>query len=124
MSDGANLISPADEEFLDTRLRAVFAKTQTALVVVTVTSLGGQDVSAFTNALARQGKVGGERGGVVLMVASNERQVRIETSDKARMRLSDQQSLEIIQRELTPWFKTGNFAGGIAGGVEAIASHL
>ena len=58
------------------------------------------------------------------MVASNERQVRIETSDKARMRLSDQQSLEIIQRELTPWFKTGNFAGGIAGGVEAIASHL
>ena len=124
VSDGANLIPPADEEILDTRLREIFDKTQTALIVVTVHSLGGRDVSAYTNALARQWKVGGERGGVVLLLAPTERQMRIETSDEARKRLSDRQSLEIIERVLTPRFKTGDFAEGIAAGVEAIASNL
>ena len=124
VSDGANLIPPADEEILDARLREIFDKTQTAFIVVTVPSLGGRDVSAYTNALARQWKVGGERGGVVLLLAPTERQMRIETSDEARKRLSDRQSLEIIERVLTPRFKTGDFAEGIAAGVEAIASNL
>ena len=124
VSDGANLISPADEEILDTRLREIFERTRTALIVVTVPSLGDRDVDAYTNALARQWKVGGERGGVVLLLAPTERQMRIETSDDVRVRLSDRQCLEIIQRVLTPQFKTGDFAGGITAGVEAIASHL
>lgn len=124
VSDGANLIPPEDEEILDTRLREIFAKTQTALVVVTVPSLGGRDVSAYTNALARKWTVGGARGGVVLLIAPTERQMRIETSDDVRLRLSDRHCLEIIQRVLTPRFKTGDFAGGIAAGAEAIASQL
>ena len=124
VSDGANIIPTADEEILNARLREIFDKTQTALIVVTVTSLGGRDVSAYTNTLARQWKVGGERGGVVLLLAPPERQMRIETSDEARKRLSDRQSLEIIERVLTPRFKTGDFAEGIAAGVEAIASNL
>ena len=122
VSDAANLISPADKEILDARLREIFNKTQTALIVVTVPSLGGRDVSTY--ALARQWKVGGERGGIVLLLAPTERQIRIETSNDVRVRLSDRQCLEIIQRVLTPQFKTGNFGGGIAAGVEAIASHL
>ena len=124
VSDGANIIPTADEAILDARLREIFDKTQTALIVVTVPSLGGRDVSAYTNALARQWKVGGERGGVVLLLAPTERQIRIETSDDARMRLSDRECSEIIQRALTPQFKTGDFARGITAGVEAIASHL
>lgn len=124
VSDGANLIPPADEEILDTRLRRIFAKTQTALIVVTVPSLGGREVSAYTNALARQWTVGGKRGGVVLLIAPTERRMRIETSDDVRLRLSDRQCSEIIQDVLTPRFKTGDFAGGIAAGAEAIASRL
>ena len=124
VSDAANLIPPADKEILDARLREIFDKTQTALIVVTVPSLGGRDVSAYTYALARQWKVGGERGGIVLLIAPTERQMRIDTTDDVRVRLSDRQCLEIIQRVLTPQFKTGNFAGGIAAGVEAIAFHL
>lgn len=69
VSDGSNLISPEDEEILDTRLHDIFDKTQAVLIVVTVTSLGGRDVSAYTNALARKWTVGGKRGGVVLLIA-------------------------------------------------------
>jgi uncharacterized protein len=124
VSDGADIIPSADETRLDARLRAVFDKSQSALVVVTVKSLGGQDAAAYTNHLARQWKVGGERGGVVLLVAPNERQARIETDEKVRARLSDEQSAEIMREVLVPHFRKGEFASGIAAGVEVIASHL
>ena len=124
VSDGANLISSAEEEILDTRLREIFERTRTTLIVVTVPSLGDRNVDAYTNALARQWKVGGERGGVVMLIAPSERQVRIETTADVRLRLTDRQCSEIIKRVLTPRFKSGDFAGGIAAGVEAIASHL
>ena len=124
ISDGAGIISASDEANLDKRLRAILDEKRTAVVVVTVSSLGGQNVTAYTRSLARKWQVGAERGGVVLLVAPNERQVRIETSDEVRVRLTDQQCAEIIQQVLTPRFRAGDFSGGIAAGVKAIASHL
>ena len=109
---------------LDTRLRDILGETKTALVVVTVASLGDKDVAVYTNSLARRWKVGAQRGGVVLLVAPNERRLRIETSDKARERLSDQECAEIIEQVVTPRFRAGDLPGGIAAGVEAIASQL
>lgn len=124
ISDGADIIAAPDEIMLAKRLRGVFDQTQTGLVVVTVRSLRGEDVAGFANALARQWEIGGKRGGVVLLVAPNERQLRIETSDTVRERLSDRQCAEIIQRVITPRFRSGDFSGGIVEGVEAIATYL
>ena len=124
ISDGADLIPAGDEAILDARLREVLTRTRTALIVVTVRSLSGQDIAAYTDTLARQWEVGAERGGVVLLVAPNERRMRISTSEDVRARLSDKQCAEIIQQVLAPHFRAGNFSSGIAAGVEAIASHL
>jgi uncharacterized protein len=60
----------------------------------------------------------------VLLVAPTDRQVRIETDDKVRARLSDEQCAEIIQQVLLPRFRSGDFAGGIIAGVEEIELHL
>lgn len=124
MSDAADIIPAEQEASLDTRLREIFDKTQSALIVATVSSLGEQDAATYTNTLARTWGVGGARGGVVLLVAPNERQVRIETDEKVRSRLSDEQCAEIIEKVLLPRFKAGDFGGGIAAGAEAIAAHL
>ena len=124
ISDGADVIPASEEAILDKRLREVLDQKRTAFIVVTVNSLGDQDVAAFTNSLARQWKVGAARGGVVLLVAPNDRQMRIETSEEVRARLSDQQCAEIIARVLKPRFQGGDFAGGIAAAVEVIAFHL
>ena len=124
VSDNANIIPAADEVKLDAGLREIFDRTQIALIVVTVDSLEGLDVGVYTNGLARRWEVGGHRGGVVLLVAPNERQVRIETDDKVRARLSDQQASQILDQVILPRLRTGGFAAGIAAGVESIAEHL
>jgi uncharacterized protein len=122
--DDAEILPAKDEAKLDTHLRQVLDRTRTALIVVTVSSLGGQDVADYTRSLARQWEVGATRGGVVLLVAPTDRQVRIETDDKVRARLSDEQCAEIIQQVLLPRFRSGDFAGGIIAGVEEIELHL
>lgn len=124
VSDAADIITAEREALLEARLREIFDNTQTALIVATVESLHEQDVSTYTNSLAKTWEVGGARGGVVLLVAPNERQVRIETDDKVRARLSDEQCAEIIEKILLPRLGARDFGGGIRTGVEAIAAHL
>jgi uncharacterized protein len=122
--DEAAIIPPSDEELLDKRLRQVLEKTRTAFVLVTVSSLGGTEVGAYTNALARSWDVGAARGGVVLLVAPNDRSLRIETSDEVRTRLTDQESARIIEQVIVPRFERGDLLAGITLGVEAIAAQI
>ena len=122
--DAADILPPALEKDLDMRLRRVSVETQTAFVVVTVPSLHDQDAADYTPALGRKWGIGAPRGGVLLLVAPNERQVQISTDDTLRKRLTDQQCAQIIQQVILPRFKNDDYTGGIASGVDAIASRL
>lgn len=122
--DEADVIPASVELTLDAKLRDVLQKKDTALIVVTVQSLQGLDIARYTNQLANQWEVGAKRGGVVLLVAPNERKVRIEVSRIVSARLSDEQCADIIATEIVPRFKRGDMPGGIRSGAEAIARHL
>lgn len=124
VGDFAQIITTGEEEKLDRRLRGIFARKQTAVVVVTVHSLAGQDVAQFTRALANQWHVGGSRGGVMILIAPNERKVRIEIDRKVQRRLSNERCAELIKESFLPHFRSGDYEGGIAAGVEAIRPYL
>ena len=62
--------------------------------------------------------------GVVLLVAPNERKVRIETGYGARVFLTDAVSSVIIRNAITPKFKAGDMAGGIGAGVDEIVEMM
>ena len=124
--DGSDLIPPAEEAAMDARLREFNARTGNAVIVATVPSLGGESVERYSTKLFETWGIGGaERdAGVLLLVAPNERQMRIEVGYGLHPYITDILSGRIIRNDITPHFKAGDMAGGIEAGVDAIVAQL
>ena len=124
--DQAELLSPAKEAELETRLAALERDTSDQLVVVTVRSLEGYDIADYGTRLGRDWQIGQQDGnnGVLLIVALEERKIRIEVGYGLEGILTDALSALIIHEQITPAFKEGGFERGIEQGVIAIENQL
>ena len=89
-------------------------------------SLEGQEIEPYANELFRAWKLGEKtkNNGVLLLVAPNERRVRIEVGYGLEGTLTDALTKVIITNAIAPRFKTGDFGGGIARGVDDIITVL
>jgi uncharacterized protein len=101
-------------------------KSGIQLVVATVTSLQGSDIETYANELFRTWKLGQaqKNNGVLLLVAPNERKVRIEVGYGLEGALTDAVASVIISSAIVPRFKNGDFPGGIERGVGGILDVL
>jgi uncharacterized protein len=124
--DQANIIPAATRNTIEPKLVELEAKSGIQLVVATITSLEGQEIEPYANELFRTWKLGekDKNNGVLLLVAPNEHRVRIEVGYGLEGTLTDALSKVIITNAMTPHFKTGDFAGGIARGVDDIITVL
>ena len=124
--DQANLIPAAERTALEAKLADLEAKSGIQLVVATVSSLGGEEIEPYGNALFRAWKLGEKtrNNGVLVLVAPNERRVRIEVGYGLEGTLTDALSKVIITNAMTPRFKANDFAGGITRGVDDIITVL
>ena len=124
--DQARLLSPAREAELTETLAALERDTTDQLVVVTVASLEGHEIEDYGYQLGRAWGIGQKDGnnGVLLIVAPEERKVRIEVGYGLEPVLTDALSALIIQNEILPSFRTGGYEAGIIQGVAAIDTQL
>lgn len=124
--DGANLLQPAQEQALDAQLADLERQTRRQLVVVTVPDLQGYDIADYGYRLGRAWGIGDKvrNDGALLIVAPNDRKVRIEVGYGLEGVLTDAASSLIIQNAIVPRFKEGDFAGGITAGVSQIVTLL
>lgn len=124
--DQADLISPAAEAELSQQLEALERDTTDQLVVVTIPDLDGYDIADYGYQLGRHWAIGQAEGnnGVLLIVARDDRKVRIEVGYGLEPVLTDAMSSIIIQREIIPPFRSGDFEKGITNGVAAIDNQL
>lgn len=124
--DAANLLQPAQKQALEQKLAGIEQDTGHQLVVATLPSLEGRDIADYGYRLGRAWGIGakGVNDGAILIVAPNERHVRIEVGRGLEGVLTDGLSALIIVNEITPRFKQGDFAGGINAGVDQIAPLL
>jgi len=124
--DQANIISAATRSTLEQKLADLEARSGIQLVVATVTSLEGQEIEPYANQLFRYWQLGqqAKNNGVLLLVAPNERRVRVEVGYGLEGTLTDALSKVIITNAITPRFKAGDFSGGIARGVDDIITVL
>jgi uncharacterized protein len=124
--DQANIVSADTRISIEPKLADLEAKSGIQLVVATVTSLEGQEIEPYANELFRFWKLGEKtkNNGVLLLVAPNERRVRIEVGYGLEGTLTDALSKVIITNAITPRFKTGDFSGGISRGVDDIITVL
>ena len=120
--DQAGLLSPAQVAELTSKSEAVQARTGRQFVIATVNSLEGRTIEDYGYRLGREWAIGDAQkdDGVILLVAPNEKKVRIETGYGARVFLTDALSSVIIRNSILPRFKAGDMAGGIAAGADEI----
>lgn len=124
--DQANLLDASARDGLEARLAAHEAAGGDQVVVVTLTSLDGESIEEYGVGLGRHWGIGreGKDNGVLLIVAPEEREVRIEVGYGLEGTLTDAVSSQIIQNEILPRFRRGDMAGGIVAGADAIVAAL
>ncbi len=124
--DQAGILTPAAKAALEPKLAELEARSGIQLVVATVASLEGQAIEPYANELFRAWKLGeAERNnGVLLLVAPNERRVRIEVGYGLEGTLTDALSSVIIANAITPRFKAGDFSDGVTRGVDDVITVL
>jgi uncharacterized protein len=102
------------------------AKTTDQLVVVTLKSLRGTSIEDYGYQLGRKWQIGqkDKNNGVLLIVAPNDKRVRIEVGYGLEPTLTDAISSVIVQGSILPRFRAGDFAGGVRRGAEDIAQVI
>jgi uncharacterized protein len=126
VTDAANII-PADQKAaLEAKLQAFQQQTGRQLVVATIPDLQGDEIADYGYQLGRSWAVGlkGMDNGAILIVAPNERKVRVEVGYGLEPVLTDAFSSVVIQQAILPRFKAGDMAGGISAGVDALTQQL
>ena len=124
--DNADILTPEAEAALTAKLAALETQTQRQLVVATVPDLQGYDISDYGYQLGRAWGLGDvERNdGALLLVAPNDRKVRIEVGYGLEGYLTDALSALIIQNAILPRFRENDYPGGIMAGTDAIIAQL
>lgn len=123
VNDFAGLMTRPQLEQLGSKLAAYARETSTQIVVVTETSLEGEDDFDYSVRLARAWGIGGSKeksNGILLYIAKDERKVRIQTGYGAEGFLTDALSRRIIEQIIVPAFKEGNYYAGIDAATTAI----
>jgi uncharacterized protein len=124
--DGADMLADATEQRLDGLLSAHETQTTNQVVVLTIPSLEGQTVEEVANAVFNAWGLGqaGRDNGVLLLIARDDRALRIEVGYGLEGALADAEAGRIIRRVIVPAFREGDFDGGVLSGVQAILSEI
>lgn len=124
--DQADLLDANVEQDLTRKLAALETQTSDQLIVVTVSSLQDQEIEEYGYRLGRAWGIGQKEGdnGALLIVAPNERKVRIEVGYGLEPVLTDAFSSQVIRNEMLPAFRDGDFPSGITRGVDALIQQL
>lgn len=120
--DAAGVIPDRAQAALEARLVAWNRSRGSQLVVATVPSLQGREIQDYGTGLLRHWRLGraGANDGIILLLAPNERQVRIEVGYGLEPVLTDARSSAIIREAIRPSLRAGDVAGALTAGAEEI----
>ena len=124
--DDANILSSQTKADLNTKLAALEQKTSRQLVVVTIPSLGGYEISDYGYQLGRNWGIGQKslNNGILFIVAPTEHKTRIEVGYGLEPIVTDALSSVIIQTQVLPPFRKGDFNAGVEAGADALIEQL
>jgi uncharacterized protein len=122
VNDYGVMISAPTREKLENELRALEQTDSNQIVILTIPSLEGEALEDFSIKVAEAWKIGQKTkdNGVILLVAKQERKIRIEVGRGLEGRLTDLMSGRIMDLVMKPRFKRGDFDGGFMAGVSAL----
>ena len=126
VNDFANVISNADEEKMQQQGEALFKECGAQVVVVTVKSLNGEDLESYSLNLARSWRIGSDKNddGILLLLAVDERKVRIEVGYGLEGALPDSKTGRILDTYGVDRFKKNDFSTGLAAVYDSLINEV
>ncbi|HJV24511.1 MAG TPA: TPM domain-containing protein [Aromatoleum sp.] len=124
--DQTDTLSKGDLAVLESKLAAFEKERGTQIVVLIVPTTAPEDIAAYAYRVASEWKIGRRDvgDGLLLVVARNDRRVRIEVARALEGAIPDLAAFHIIDRAITPAFRKGDFAGGLNAGVDALMARV
>lgn len=109
---------------LDAKLAALEARKGSQAVILMVPTTQPEDIASYANRVANSWKIGRRDvgDGILVIVAKDDRRLRIEVAKTLEGAIPDLAAKRIIDEVITPGFKRGDFAGGLQAGVDQIAA--
>ena len=124
--DQTATLSPAQSQALSDKLAAIEQQTGSQLVVLIVPTTQPEDIASYAQRITDQWKIGRRDvgDGLVIVVAKNDRKVRIEVAKTLEGAIPDLAAKRVITEKITPAFKAGDFAGGLNAAVDQLAARI
>ena len=124
--DAAGLVPDAIEQQVDSELLDYQRRSTNQLAVAVIKTTGKKSLEDYTIDLARAWGVGqkGKDNGALLLIANDDRKVRIEVGRGLEGELTDLQSGRIIRERLIPHLRDGDVGGAVVEGTQAIRAVL
>ncbi|MCE9592656.1 MAG: TPM domain-containing protein [Planctomycetes bacterium] len=122
VTDRAGLLSAGEEQTLEEDLEAFRQKTGHELALLTVPNLAGGSIENLALETSRAWKMGRKdvSDAALLVIAKEDREMRIEVGRGLEGELTDLECGRIIREEIVPRFRTGDFYAGIRAGLDAM----
>ena len=124
--DQTGTLAPLDREALESRLASVEAQAGPQIVGLIVPSTAPEDIASYAQRVGEAWKIGRREvgDGLLLVVAKDDRRLWIATSKALEGAIPDLAARQVIQNTLSPAFKRGDYAGGLAAGVDELMARI
>lgn len=124
--DQTQTLTPAERQALEDKLMAFEKARGTQMVVLMVPTTQPEDIAAYAQRVGDTWKIGRREvgDGLLIVVATQDRKVRIEVAKALEGAVPDLAARQIIDRAITPAFKAGDFAGGLQQGIDHLVARI
>ena len=124
--DQTGTLSVAERQALEQQLAALEKAHGSQVVVLLVPTTAPEDIASFANRVGNSWKIGrrGVGDGVLIVVAKDDRRMRIEVAKALEGAIPDIAAARIIDTVMKPRFRTGDYAGGLQAAVQEIAARI
>ena len=126
VNDTANLLESEQRDRVEATLAEIETATGAQVVILTIDSLDGESIEDFSIRVAGTWKLGqrDKDNGVLVVVAKDDRKMRIEVGYGLEAVLTDALSSRIVDEVMRPRFRAGDFAGGIEAAADTIGGLI
>jgi len=126
VTDYTNTLSADNKAQLENKLVAFNDSTSTQIAVVIIKSVGSYDIAEYGAGLGRTWGIGqkGKNNGILILVAMEDHKVTIQTGYGAEGAVPDVITNQVINNQITPAFKQGNYYGGLDAAVTSLMQYM
>ncbi|HJW11060.1 MAG TPA: YgcG family protein, partial [Albitalea sp.] len=124
--DQTATLSDPQRAALENKLAALESATGSQLVVLMVPTTQPEDIASYAQRVGDQWKIGRRDigDGVLIVVAKSDHRVRIEVAKALEGAIPDLAAKRVIDNQITPAFKAGDFAGGLNAAIDQLAARI